>query len=38
LESTYPRVMGSAARLQEFCERLKLSRVVGIAAARQAFG
>lgn len=38
LESTYPRVMGSAARLQEFCEKLKLSRVVGISAARQAFG
>jgi len=38
LESTYPRVLGSAARLQEFCEKLKLSRVVGITAARQAFG
>ena len=37
LEKTYYRVIGSAARLQEFCEKLKQQRVLGIAAARQAF-
>jgi REP element-mobilizing transposase RayT len=38
LEKTYYRVIGSAARLQEFCEKLKQQRVLGITAARQAFG
>ena len=38
LENTYYRVIGSAARLQEFCEKLKQQRVLGITAARQAFG
>lgn len=38
LETTYYRVIGSAARLQEFCEKLKQQRVLGISAARQAFG
>ncbi len=37
LEKTYYRVIGSAARLQEFCEKLKQQRVLGITAARQAF-
>lgn len=37
LEKTYYRVIGSAARLQEFCEKLKQQRVLGIMAARQAF-
>jgi len=38
LETIYYRVIGSAARLQEFCEKLKQQRVLGITAARQAFG
>ena len=38
LEKTYYRVIGSAARLQEFCKKLKQQRVLGITAARQAFG
>lgn len=38
MEKTYYRVIGSAARLQEFCEKLKQQRVLGITAARQAFG
>lgn len=38
LEKIYYRVIGSAARLQEFCEKLKQQRVLGITAARQAFG
>jgi len=38
LEQTYYRVIGSAARLQEFCEKFKQQRVLGITAARQAFG
>ncbi len=38
LEKTYYRVIGSAARLQEFCEKLKQHRVLGLTAARQAFG
>lgn len=38
LEKTYYRVIGSAARLQEFCEKIKQQRVLGITAARQAFG
>lgn len=38
LEHTYHRVIGSSARLQEFCNRVKQQRVVGITAARLAFG
>lgn len=38
LEKTYYRVIGSSARLQEFCKKLKQQRVLGITAARQAFG
>ncbi len=38
LERTYYRVIGSAARLQEFCQKLKQQRVLGMAAARQTFG
>lgn len=38
LEKNYHRVIGSSARLQEFCEKLKQQRVVGITAARLAFG
>ncbi len=38
LENIYYRVIGSAARLQQFCEKLKQHRVLGITAARQAFG
>jgi len=38
LETIYYRVIGSAAGLQEFCEKLKQQRVLGITAARQAFG
>ena len=38
LEKTYYRVIGSAARLQDFCEKFKQQRVLGITAARQAFG
>lgn len=38
LEHTYFRVIGSAARLQEFCDKLNQRWVRGIAAARLAFG
>ena len=38
LEKTYYRVIGSAARLKEFCQALKQQRVLGITAARHAFG
>ncbi len=38
LERNYYRVIGSAARLQEFCEKFKQQCVLGINAARQAFG
>jgi len=38
LECNYYRVIGSAARLKEFCEKFKQRRVLGINAARQAFG
>lgn len=38
LERIYYRVIGSAARLQEFCKKIQQQRVLGIAAARQAFG
>lgn len=38
LERTYCRVIGSAARLQEFCNKLNQRWVRGIAAARLAFG
>lgn len=38
LEQNYHRVIGSAARMMEFCEKFKQQRIVGITAARQAFG
>jgi len=38
LERQYHRVIGSAAHMIEFCEKFKLQRVVGITAAKQAFG
>ena len=38
LERDYHRVIGSSARLMEFCEKLRQQRVVGITAARLAFG
>lgn len=38
LERNYHRAIGSSARLQEFCEKLRQQRVVGITAARLAFG
>ncbi len=38
LERDYHRVIGSSARLLEFCEKLRQQRVVGITAARLAFG
>lgn len=37
LEKTYHRVIGSSARLKEFCEKFRQQRVVGITAARLAF-
>ena len=38
LEKTYHRVIGSSTCLQEFCQKFRQQRVVGIAAARLAFG
>lgn len=38
LERIFYRVIGSAARLQEFCKKIQQQRVLGMAAARQAFG
>lgn len=38
LEKTYHRVIGSSACLKEFCEKFRQQRVVGITAARLAFG
>lgn len=38
LEQTYHRVIGSSARILEFCNKFKQQRVVGITAARLAFG
>ncbi len=38
LERTYYRVIGSVTKLQEYCRKLKQQRVLGITAARQAFG
>ena len=38
LEQTYHRVIGSSILMQEFCNKFKQQRVVGITAARLAFG
>ena len=38
LERHYHRVIGSATHMMEFCEKFKQQRVVGITAARLAFG
>jgi len=38
LERHYHRVIGSASHMMEFCEKFKQQRVVGITAARLAFG
>ena len=38
LERHYHRVIGSASHMMEFCEKFKQQRVVGITAARVAFG
>ncbi len=38
LEHTYHRVIGSSSRLLEFCKKFRQQRVVGITAARLAFG
>jgi putative transposase len=38
LERHYHRVIGSATHMREFCEKFKQQRVVGITAARLAFG
>lgn len=38
LERHYHRVIGSVAHMMEFCEKFKQQRVIGITAARLAFG
>jgi REP element-mobilizing transposase RayT len=38
LESTYHRVIGPAARMQEFCALMQQKWLLGIPAAREAFG
>lgn len=38
LERHFHRVIGSATHMMEFCEKFKQQRVVGITAARLAFG
>ncbi|MDZ7871122.1 MAG: hypothetical protein U5L02_18305 [Rheinheimera sp.] len=38
LESTYHRVIGPAARMQEFCALMQQKWLLGITAAREAFG
>ena len=38
LESTYHRVIGPAARMQEFCALMHQKWLLGIPAAREAFG
>jgi len=38
LERQYHRVIGSATHMMEFCKKFKQQRVVGITAARLAFG
>lgn len=38
LERNYYRVIGSVARIREFCEKIKQQRLLGINAARQSFG
>lgn len=38
LEKYYRRAIGCAARMKDFCGKTKQQRIVGIAAARRAFG
>ena len=38
LERNYHRVIGSASNMADFCEKFKQQRIVGITAARLAFG